>query len=571
MPARNQSEFLNLPFKQKLEFLYGLPARQKLDLILAAPEAERLVQSFSPETLFYTLKEIGSADAGDLLSLALPEQVKSLFDLDCWKRDRPDYAKMREWIEALAESGRKRMADSLMELDLELVALLLREYIKVHRLDDPTTAGELPLNRYVQFDEHYLIEFIRYDAIQQSIAEFLEEAFERDYRYFAALMEGAFWGAEAELEEEAYQFRRARLADRGFPDYFEAQDVFGYLDPQRFIEIRSSYEKPSREELLSDGELIPPEMAPIAQGAENSLLNVALTAGFASEGRRQLRSEMAMVSNQVLVARAIDFGDLEAVREQVEGAHNYMNLGLENLAGGDLRTAIEHLRDTHLKLLLRLGVSLTIDLRTRAENLLRAFGLEPRRGREVPYLDTPYREAITALLERQPRFFAGLENPGEVASRDFRTMRDLHLSYAMLEQVESMRELMRALLQVDIASASFRARVAAYEIRLSQIFLTTFARLALDGRLAPEPIEASRLVAMRAAVMSSNGRPARLGAGFRALVESTLAGRLDDSVRSRCDAFINACLNILEEEFAELDPRDGIDPRFIRSVLLARG
>jgi Family of unknown function (DUF6178) len=63
MAVRGESEFLNLPFQEKLEFLYGLPARQKRDLILSAPEAERLVQSFSPETLFYTLKEIGSADA----------------------------------------------------------------------------------------------------------------------------------------------------------------------------------------------------------------------------------------------------------------------------------------------------------------------------------------------------------------------------------------------------------------------------------------------------------------------------------------------------------------------------
>ena len=90
MSVRGESEFLNLPFKEKLEFLYGLPARQKRDLILSAPEAERLVQSFSPETLFYTLKEIGIADAGDLLSLALPEQVRSLFDLDCWDKDRPN-------------------------------------------------------------------------------------------------------------------------------------------------------------------------------------------------------------------------------------------------------------------------------------------------------------------------------------------------------------------------------------------------------------------------------------------------------------------------------------------------
>ncbi len=81
-----RQDFLNLPFQEKLEFLYGLPARQKLDLILSAPEAERLVQSFAPQTLFYTLKEIGIADAGDLLNFAVPEQIKWLFDLDCWKR-----------------------------------------------------------------------------------------------------------------------------------------------------------------------------------------------------------------------------------------------------------------------------------------------------------------------------------------------------------------------------------------------------------------------------------------------------------------------------------------------------
>ena len=124
MAVRGESEFLNLPFQEKLEFLYGLPARQKRDLILSAPEAERLVQSFSPETLFYTLKEIGSADAGDLLSLAMPEQVKSLFDLDCWNRDRPNVHRMREWIEAMADGGRRKLADALMGLDLEMMSML---------------------------------------------------------------------------------------------------------------------------------------------------------------------------------------------------------------------------------------------------------------------------------------------------------------------------------------------------------------------------------------------------------------------------------------------------------------
>ncbi|HVA79126.1 MAG TPA: DUF6178 family protein, partial [Candidatus Binataceae bacterium] len=304
MQNKSQSDFLGLPFQEKLEFLYGLPARTKRDLILSAPEAERLVQSFSPETLFYTLKEIGSADAGDLLSLALPEQVQSLFDLDCWSKDRPNFARMREWIEALSEAGRRRLADGLMKLDLEMVALLLRGYVKVHRLDDPNAAEDPPFNRYVQFDEHYLIEFIRNDAITQHISDFIEEAFERDYNYYAAVMEDIYWGVEAELEEEAYQFRSARLADRGFPDYYEAQDVFAYINPAEFLKIREQYEKPTRADLLDERDLLPPEMAPALAGSEASLFNTALTAGFAAHSKRQVRAEMAMVSNQVLMARA---------------------------------------------------------------------------------------------------------------------------------------------------------------------------------------------------------------------------------------------------------------------------
>src|SRR5271157_1775223 len=200
MGVRGQDKFLSLPFQEKLEFLYGLPARQKRDLILSAPEAERLVQSFSPETLFYTVKEIGSADAGALLSLAMPEQVKGLFDLDCWDRDRPNLSRMREWIESMAEAGRKRLTDALMECDLELVALLLREYVKVHRIDDPQEAPDWPSDRFVQFDEHYLIEFIRHDSTAALIQDFLEEAFERDFNYYTGLLEEIYWGIDAELE-----------------------------------------------------------------------------------------------------------------------------------------------------------------------------------------------------------------------------------------------------------------------------------------------------------------------------------------------------------------------------------
>lgn len=570
MRSSREAEFLNLPFKEKLEFLYGLPARQKRDLILSAPEAERLVQSFSPETLFYTLKEIGAADAGDLLSLALPEQVKSLFDLDCWDKDRPNLERMREWIEALTEAGRRRLADSLIELDVELVSLLMREYVRVHRVDDPSAADDAPSNRYVQFDEHYLIEFTRYDAITQPLQEFLEEAFERDYTYFTALMEECYWGVRAELEEEAYLSRRARLQDRGFPEYFEAQDVFAYIEPARFEAIRRGYEKPSRAGLLDAGETIAPDLA-LSTAGGNSLFNAALAAGFAAEGQRELRAEMALVANQVLVARQTDFGDPEAVRAAIGTTHDYLNLALEHLAAGDLAAAVEHLKDTHLKLLFRLGVSLTIDLRKRAEQTVKRLGLSPKQTREVAYLDSPYREALAGMLERQPRFYAGLDGSGAIEMRDFGAMRDLHLCYAVLEEIEATVALLGEMLGLDISSPAFRAVIAGTEVRLSQILLTALVRMAIDGRLIPTPIETSRLQQARDAVMSADRHPGELRAEFRSTVEATLGERLDERTRARSANFVNSCLNMLEDEFAHLDPRDAPDPRFIRSVMLARG
>jgi hypothetical protein len=379
---------------------------------------------------------------------------------------------------------------------------------------------------------------------------------------------------EAELEEEAYQFRRARLSDRGFPDFFDAQDVFAYINPHDFLKIRAGYSAPTRADLLRDDELVPHGMAPVPADTDLSLFNTALMAGFAAQGQRQLRSEMALVSNQVLVASAVDFGDLDAVRVAVEMTHHYLNLGLEYLAAGELNNAIEHLRDTHLKLLFRLGVSLTIDLRKRAQQVTTALGLDPARAGEIAYLDSPYREALGGFLERRPRFFGGLDGEGSVAMRDFVAMRDVHLGHAAIEQIEAMRDLFQALLAIDIAAPAFRAETAGREIRLGQILITAFARAALDRkpeqRLTPSPIEASRLGELYMAIMTGGGRPARLAEGFRRQVDAALAARLDEAARARSAGFVASCLSVLEEDLAELDPR-AIDPRFLRSLLIRRG
>jgi hypothetical protein len=497
--------------------------------------------------------------------MAAPEQVKGLFDLDCWSKDRVNFARMREWIEAMAEAGRRHAAEALMELDIELVTLLLRLYLKVYRLDEVQTAQDVPSDRVVQFDEHYAVEFIRYDNILPFLQEILEEMFERDYDYFSSLMDEVYWGVDAELEEQAYQYRIARLSDRGFPDFFEAQSVFGYLDPRKFDEIRATYAPLNREDALEGDAQV--EMAMMAPGSDSSLFNAALTAGFAAQGKRQIRSEMALVANQVLVARAIDFGDPDAVRDAIELTHHYLNLGLEHLAGGDLKTAIDYLRETHLKMLLRLGVSLTIDLRKRAEALVKSLGFAPGKVRSISYLDSPYREALEGFLLIAPRFYGGLDREPSVVVRDFKEMRDLHIAYGVLAQLEAMAPLFAGALAVDITSAAFRGQVAGREIHLSQILLTALVNQALDAALTPIPIAASRLSEVRRTAMTPD-TPARLTEGFRRMVADTLSSRLEKTPLKRTEDFVRSCLNMLEEEFSEIKVSEAIDPRYISTLLL---
>jgi hypothetical protein len=149
-------------------------------------------------------------------------------------------------------------------------------------------------------------------------------------------------------------------------------------------------------------------------------------------------------------------------------------------------------------------------------------------------------------------------------------MRDLHLGYAMLEQVDAVPELFRALLRLDIAAPGFRAQIAGYDIRLSQILLTALARYALDDRLAIEPIETQRLEEARAAIMTMGERPARLTDHFKERVTAALRAGLDEPLLRRSADFVNSCLNMIEEDLAELDPAEPIDPRFIRSLLIRK-
>jgi hypothetical protein len=547
--------FNRLPFREKLEVLYGVSALEKRDLILSSPDGQRLLRSFAPESLFYTVKEIGLHDAAELLSLVSGEQLCSLVDLDCWKKNRLDTTAMLDWIEAILEGGSRTVGEFLNAVDLPLLVLFLKRFIRVHRTEDPEEEQpELRGPEIFELDEHYRIEFLRWDARGPVVRALLEELYERDYSYFVTVMEEVWWGMDSELEETSFQLRNARLQDRGFPDYYEALEIYRPLDESRLAERLDPLGR-SRGAADEEDEWVPAERSLLVPEEARSFLSEVLGGEFDFDGQNELRQEMAYLTNRVMVAEGVDYADRDSVAAAVRLAHDTTNLALEVLSGCDRKRAGEVLSRRYLQHLFRFGWGLLLSVRREAKRVADLLGASSP-GPVRDFLDTPYREALEGFLASKPRFFEGLERPGEIRYRPFGSLADLERAQAVLEDLGSLPALCRRVLRQELEQLARLRPSEADEFRLSAAVLTALAHRSLGHEPSLRPLDAQDLRQLREATVDPAERRLRPEARRRFL-EDAGGGR-----------FVEFCLARFEEEFASIAPEEPIDPRFVTCLMV---
>jgi hypothetical protein len=551
--AYSSDAFNSLPFREQLDALYGVSARDRRDLILSAPNAQRLVRSFAAESLFHTLKEIGLEDGVDLLSLASGEQVCALVDLDCWKKDRLETATLLNWLEVIVEAGARPVGELLNSIDRDLLVLLLRRFVRVHRREDPEEPEEDTEGREVfELDEHYQVSFHRPDARIPLVRSLIEALYERDYGYFVTVMEETWWGVDSDLEEAAFRLRNARLQDRGFPDYYEAQQVYRPL-PARDLAERS---EPLGRSVGDDSEALAQDRALILPEDGSSFFSQVLHAGFSGEAASELRHELAYLVNHVLVAEGVDFADRDRVAENIRVAHDTVNLALESLSRSETTEAIRLLQHHYVQHLFRVAWDILLELRKSAKRAVEALGIGSPTG-EIAFLDTPYREGLAGLLGMKPRFYEGIERPGEIRYRPFASLADLDRARALLADVASLAEVCPRLLGQSAAQLAALRPSDADDFRISAVLLTGFAHFVLGRSPSIEPLGEDDLTELRQATLDPE------------------TGRLRAAVRERFyeanpvpRGFVDFSLRRFEEEFLAVLPDRPIDPRFVTCLMI---
>lgn len=545
--------FNRLPFRDQLDALYGVSARDRRDLILASPNAQRLVRSFAAESLFQTLKEVGLEDTVELLALASGEQVCALVDLDCWKKDRLATDALLDWLEALIAAGGRAIGNFLNRVDRDLLVLFLKRFVRVHRRDDPEEPEEdLEGAEVFELDEHYQIAFHRWDARSPLVRHLVEALYERDYSYFVTVMEDVWWGVESDLEEASFRLRNARLQDRGFPDYYEAQQIYRPLAANELPE-RS---EPLGSRTMEDPEGVPQHHALVAVQDGGSFLSQVLNAGFVGQAATELHHELAYLVNRVLVAEGVDFADRESVGRMIRVAHDTVNLALESLSKLDVRAAIQLLERHYVQHLFRVAWHLLLNLRRSAKQAVEALGI-PSASAEISFLDSPYREGLAGLLRPKPRYFEGLDRPGEIRHRTFATLADLERAGRLVIEVSSVNDLCQQLLRQSAAQLAQLRPHDADDFRISAAILTGIAHLVLDGVPSVEPLGHERLAHLREATIDS------AAGGMRADVRRRI---LDSAPRD--SGFLAFALRRFEEEFLTIAPGRPIDPRFVTCLMI---
>ena len=431
-----------------------------------------IVRALSSETVLYTLKEIGLHDAVGLLAMAAPEQVRDMLDLDCWRKDRLDDERLTNWLMLLDESGSSKLAEWILHADIELLVLLIQRHFEVVRKVDIEEEPDFDESKYFTLDDQYLLRF-RGES-EPILYLLLEQLRTLDYRRYLHALENSLFELESGLEEQAFRWRAARLEDRGYPQYEEAQALFRFLPPDSIP--LPAYQRPSDTPHLAAGDdaITPPDHALALLAAPASFFSQVL-ASLPHQTIVQIGQELAYLTNSIVTAEARDTGEVSEIRRCVGMAHDYINIGLSYVAEEDETGARELLQTTQIRPFFQTGWSLLQRLQQQA-GLMAAQLAESGLTEWESYLDPPFREMYAGVRRKEPLFFVGLKMPGEIVSRRFEQLSEVR-------QVESLLARIPTWFRVFRRWAILPEEKAPEGVGLTALWNTAFARWVLGSSL----------------------------------------------------------------------------------------
>jgi hypothetical protein len=428
---------------------------RRADALLEAPDLEAAVRALPGDELYYVLHEIGLAEGAELLASATPEQLQTVLDFALWERDQLAPGPLAEWLKAMAAAPYERIGEWFAGLDSELAGLILRRGAEIY---DTTQEGppEEPEGTFFPTPDGFFVLDVRGGAVgddgtdpAQALIHLVGSLYRADKDAARKMLVGARSELDSELEEAAYRWRQARMADLGFADYYEALEVYRELDPASVRVGDAEAARPALRTVVdaratpeATALRVPTALAERLSDADGSPFSRAAQKLSAGDEVEELRFQLVALTNRVLAADRVAPGDDEAVAAVLDRLVATLDLAIERLAQGEDERGAAALRAVPLVRLFRLGTSLIGKVKRLALTLRRAGPLGPRGVKLAEADDAVVLEAVTRLRPMFPRI---LDDPPAAGERPFGSLADLARAVAAVEQAAAAQALLRGL------------------------------------------------------------------------------------------------------------------------------
>jgi hypothetical protein len=461
---------------------------RRADALMEAPDLEAAVRALPGDELYYVLHEIGLAEGADILASATSEQLAIMLDFAVWERDQINPAAYGEWLSAIAAAPFERIGRWMKGIDSELLGLILRRGAAIYDLTQGEPPEE-PEGTFYPTPDGFFVLDVRVTPVvddgpdpAKALIGIVDAMYRTDNEFARRIIVGAIGELDAELEESAYRWRQARMADLGFADYYEALEVYRELDPAT---VRIS-EEPSRARTIVDARpdgaalRVPTALAERLGDTEGSAFSRAAQKLTAGDELDDLRFALVALTNRVLAADRIAPGEDEAVKAVLDRLVATLDLALERLAQGDDERGAAALRSIPLARLFRLGVSLCGKVKRLAVTLRREGPFGARGFDLAEPDDAAILEAVTRLRPMFPRL---LDDPPSAGERPVRHLVDLARAAAAIEQAAAAQAMVRSLGVTPEDVAPGGPALAGTGLDAAGLDLGTLARTALVARL----------------------------------------------------------------------------------------
>jgi hypothetical protein len=486
---------------------------RRMDALLEAPDPEAAVAALSVADFYFLVKEVGLADADDLVALATPRQIRGALDLEMWDRDRVQFDAAGPWLASLIEAGPEKLTEVWAGLDAELRALF---FARAAIIIDHSLGEEVPEEEerpsFSTPDTFFtvIVTAEREDEIRM-IYRLVDDLYRVDQELARHTLLAARSELPSELEEMSYRWRAGRMADLGYADFYDALEVFRPLDPDT-VNLDEATAEPrqatAEEEAHAAG--LP---APVAEPIAGTFLARALEQITDAAESERLEAAVVHLVNRVLSALRVKPGDEEPVRAATAAAAATVSIGLEHLTAGRIERAPAALAAVSLTRLHRLGHSIVLRL-ARMARLLAPRALTA---------GEPSQSVLEALLRTRPQFPTALDDPPGAALRPFREMADVRTIAAHLTDLAARIALADAL-GVDLLAM---AQAPEPRPELDDHVRTALARHLAGGELDAAPLEPHELERLRTGALERGSLShADRASALRALAELAARNRI---------------------------------------------